>query len=354
MTDQPPPPGNYPPPEGGYPPPSPPQQGGFPPAGGEYPPPPAPGGFPPAPGGFPPAPPQGGFPPAPGGFPSAPQQGGFPPPPPTPGAGYPPPPPPHGAGYPPPPPPGAPGGYPAPGYPGGPGYGAAPYSVGEAFSWAWNKFSKNWVPLVVSSLIYGVIVSVISGVMYALAFSMADSSETSYSSYGASASVEFGAGSMAVFLIGSLLLLLVGGAIASAYTSGMLAIANGEPVEIGSFFKPRSVGSVILATLVIGIAVGIGSLLCILPGLVISLFATFAVIALLDRNLAPFDAISTSFNTVKNNLGPSALAWLVAGVIMAIGSMCYVGLLVALPVAQLLLIFTWRRLTGGQVAPLTP
>ncbi len=76
-----------------------------------------------------------------------------PPPPgygPPPQSGYGPPP-----GYPPPP------GYgPPPGYPAAPGYGPPPgsgFSIGEAFTWAWNKFSHNLGPLILSILIYNLI-----------------------------------------------------------------------------------------------------------------------------------------------------------------------------------------------------
>ncbi|MFZ0834701.1 MAG: hypothetical protein WAM92_16830, partial [Mycobacterium sp.] len=101
--------------------------------------------------------------------------------------------------------------------------------------------------------------------------------------------------------------------------------------------------------------VSIGNALCWLPGLIASFFLMFTIVALLDRNLAPVDAIKNSFETVKNNLGNALLAWLIIGVVMAVGAfLCGVGLLVAVPVASLFLVYTYRRLSGGQVAPLTP
>ena len=46
---------------------------------------------------------------------------------------------------------------------------------------------------------------------------------------------------------------------------------------------------------------------------------------------------------------------LMRGVIAAIDvrKVC-IGLLVAIPVASLFLVYSWRRLTGGPIAPLTP
>ncbi|WP_110883566.1 hypothetical protein [Mycolicibacterium wolinskyi] len=324
MTDQPPPPGNYPPPpEGGYPP-----------------------------------------PPPPGGYPPPPQQGGYPPPPP--GAGYPPPPPPQHGGYPPPPPPGAPGAYPPPpggygqpgGYPpaGGPGFGpGAGYSVGEAFSWAWNKFTKHPAELLVPTLVFGLIYGALQGIIQLISSSFATTETSSYGDYGYSASYSMGTGGIVVSIIGGLVMLVVMAVIQSAYIGGMLDIANGAPVTIGSFFKPRNVGNVIIASVVSGIIVGIGILLCVIPGIIAMIMLMFTTVAVLDRNVSGIEGITTSFNIAKANFGPVALTWLVTIAIAIVGVLaCLVGLLVAYPLISLITVYAFRKLTGGQVAPLTP
>lgn len=329
MSDQPPtPPGNYPPP----------------PPGGNYPPPPSTGG------GYPPPPPPGGYPPPPppGGYPPPPQQGGYPPPPP--GAGYPPPTQ-GGYGY----PPQQQGGYPPAG---GPGFGGAQsYSVGEAFSWAWGKFSNNAVAMIVATLVYGLIVVALQFIFGFLSAAVSPES-TTYMSDDSGFSFSYnvsGPASLAVTVVGWIVALVVGGAIQSAYYSGMLDVANGRPVSIGSFFKPRNVGSVIVATLIVGILTSIGFALCVLPGLVVAIFTLFTVIALLDRNLSPIDAIKTSFDIAKNNFGQVLLTFLVVLVVAIVGAvLCGVGLLVAIPLVALIEVYAYRKLSGGQVAELNP
>jgi uncharacterized membrane protein len=325
MTQPPPPPGGYPPPPENVPPP-----GGYPP----------PGNYPPPQGGYPP-PAQGGYPPPPqGGYPPPPPQGGFPPPPPQ------------GGGYPP------PAGYPPPGYPGAPGPGAA-FSVGEAFSWAWNKFSKNAAALIVPTLAYAVILGIIGGIVYGLAFALAPSGVTTYDEYDTGFSYEYSAGfgvaSFIVLVLGGLVLLVVLAAISSAYISGILDIANGVPVTAGSFFKPRLIGPVIIATVLVGIATAIGNALCYLPGLIVGIFTFFTTVALLDRNLSAIDAIKTSVDITKNNFVQVLITWLLFVVTISVGSLlCGIGVIVAAPVAILFEVYAFRRLTGGQVAPLTP
>ncbi len=301
---------------------------------GGYPPPPPPRGYPPPPPGAYPPPQQGGYPPQPGGYP--PQPGGYPPQP----GGYPPP----QQGYPP-----AQPGYP-PAQPGAPAL-----NVGEAFSWAWNKFSKNVAAILVPTLVYAVIVGVLFGIVYGIAMALAPDAD--YESYdgGFSYSASLGAASLAVLVLGGLVLLVVVGAIQSAYLAGLLDIANGQPVTAGSFFKPRNVGSVVIAAVIVGILTAIGNFLCVIPGLIVGILTIFTTVAIVDRNLKPIDGIKASFELAKANFVPVLLTWLLVNVIMAVGALvCGIGLLVAIPVASLFLVYSWRRLTGGPIAPLTP
>jgi len=155
-------------------------------------------------------------------------------------------------------------------------------NVGEAFSWAWNKFSKNAAPLIVATLIYGVVVGVLEGIIYTLALLLAPAPVSYYDSSGsgfsASYSAGFGFASFAVLALGGLVVFVVGGAIQSAYLGALLDIANGEQVAIGSFFKPRNVGSVLLGSLIVGVLVLIGYLLCLLPGVAVAIFTIFTTI----------------------------------------------------------------------------
>ncbi len=341
-------------------PPPPPPPGGYPPSGqGGYPPPPGQGGYPPPgqQGGYPPPPGQGGYPPpGQGGYPP-PQQGGYPPPPPP--SGYPPPP--HQGGYPPPPQQGgyqqAPGGYPPAGPP---GYGGAqPYSVGEAFSWAWNKFTKNAAPLIIATLVYGLIIVVLQVIVNLLQAAVSPG-VSDYSSSGSGFSYSWsttsmGLGGILISIVGWFVLLIVGAAIQSGYISGVLDIANGQQVSVGSFFRPRNIGQVIIAGLIVGVITTIGFFLCIIPGVIASIMLVFTIVALLDRNLSPVDAVKTSFELSKANFGNVFVTWLAMVATAFVGALlCGVGLIVAVPVAALILVYAWRRLSGGQVAPLTP
>jgi len=212
----------------------------------------------------------------------------------------------------------------------------------------------------VSTLVYGLIVGVIVAIVEFSVLGLADTSVSSYSSddtgfsYSYSAT-SLGPASIAVLVLGYLVLLVVAAAISSAQYVGLLGIADGQPTTIGSFFKPRYIGPMILLTLIVGVLVAIGYVLCVIPGLIVALFAIFAHAVLVDRGLSPIDSLKASIEIVKANVGQVILVWLVAGLIGIAGALaCGVGVLVSAPLASLMLVYTYRRLSGGQVAPLTP
>lgn len=270
--------------------------------------------------------------------------------------GYPPPPPPPGYG----PPPGQPPGYGAPpaGYGPPPGFGGPqqPFSVGDAFSWAWNKFSKNAGALIIPTLVYGLVFAIVGGVLYAIlspAFNTDTVSDNGY--YETSSSANFGAGQIVVLILGYLVLIAVGFYAQAAFLTGSLEIADGKPVTVGSFFRPRNLGPVILAALLVGLLTWIGNLLCVIPGLIFAFLAMFTLAFVIDRSLAPVDALKASIATVRSNIGGALLSFLVQALVILVGYVaCGVGLIVAAPVALLIQTYTYRRLSGGQVAPISP
>ena len=364
---QPPNPADYPPP-GGYPPA--PDQGGFTPAPGGYPPPPPQGSYPPPPGwGGPPQgsypPPQGSYPPPPGW--GAPPQGSYPPPPgaypPAPGS-YPPP----GGYYPPPgsypPPPSADGGYAPP----PPGYGRPAFSVGDAFSWAWNKFSKNAIPLILATLIFGAILFGVLGLFILLVNIVSPETFTAYET--ADGITEFvtpgdSVGGTAVTMAGWIVGFVIAGAIASAFYGGLLDIADGRPVTLGSFFRPRKVASVVVSALIIGIVSAlvtfplqyvpyVGGLIASLISAVVSIFTVFTTVAIVDRGLSPVEGIRHSVGIARSHSGESVLVWLVSTLLLFIGALfCLAGLLVTAPLALLFVVYSYRKLAGATVAPAT-
>jgi uncharacterized membrane protein len=137
-------------------------------------------------------------------------------------------------------------------------------------------------------------------------------------------------------------------------------------VTVGSFFKPRHFGNVVLAGLLLALIAALLDALTLLPGFLFALlslvlivvftfFTLFTIAFATDRALAPIDALKASYTTVRSHVGATLLSFLVQGLLLLVGVLaCGVGIIVAAPVALLIQVYTYRRLSGGSVVPLTP
>ncbi|MED5802274.1 hypothetical protein VX037_14665 [Gordonia sp. Z-3] len=317
-----PPPGSTPPPPSGYPPPGsyPPPSG--PPPGGAYPPPPGP-----PPSGPPPQgpPPQG---PPPGYGAQQPGYGAQPgyPPPPAGGYGQP-----AGGpgGYPPPP-----GDYGAPGAYGGGAYGAPTaeqFSIGEAFSYGWNRYKENalsWIVVILISL-------VVSGVIQWLGNISSDYGRIFWIS--------------AIF---GIIATIIGYIFQGAYARGALDETSGSKPDIGRFFNVNF-AAVIITAFLVGLGTFIGLILLIIPGIVFAFLAYWSLTFVVDRDMDPIEGIKASFSVISKNAGTLfLLALAVIGLNIVGALLCLVGLLVTLPVTMIATTYAYRFFTGGQVAPL--
>jgi len=83
--------------------------------------------------------------------------------------------------------------------------------------------------------------------------------------------------------------------------------------------------------------------------------ALFTIAFATDHGLSPIDALKASFTTVRSDIGSTLLSFLVQGLLVLAGFLvCGVGILVGGPLALLVQVYTYRRLSGGPIAPLTP
>jgi uncharacterized membrane protein len=224
-------------------------------------------------------------------------------------------------------------------------------------TWAWQKFTRNAAPLVVATLVFWLIGLLLSWVSRTVLQAVSPETLTVFDTadgvFETATPTLTGVG-LAVTILSTIVQILVKGGIASAGYGGLLDIANGQPVSIGSFFRPRNVVAVIVASLIVDILAIVGLIACILPGLAVLVFTWFSTVAIVDRNLSPIDGIRASIDIVKKNFGSVLLAFLTFVALHIVGFMlCGVGLLVTIPVAYLFLVYTYRRLSGGSVAPAT-
>jgi uncharacterized membrane protein len=206
-------------------------------------------------------------------------------------------------------------------------------------------------------LVYGVIIAILSSLTQLLPAALGHETSSTYTdsngqTYG-STSVTLGFASVTVMVVGSILIFLAAAVMHAGLLSGCLDIADGKPVTIGSFFKPRNLRAAILTALLVAVGTWVGLFLCVIPGIIFAFLALFAIPFVVDRSLSPVGAVKASIATVRSNVGGTLLSWLVQLAAVLVGELlCLVGVLVGIPIAQLVLTYTYRKLSGGQVVPL--
>jgi len=132
---------------------------------------------------------------------------------------------------------------------------------------------------------------------------------------------------------------------------GVLAITNGHRLELATMFRFENIVTVIVAGLLVGVATGVGVLLCVLPGLIVAFLSQFYVWFIVDKRLGAVDAIKASFRLISNNVGAMIVFFLATMLAYLVGALlCGVGLLAAVPVIYIAQGYTYRRLQGEQVA----
>ncbi|ANZ27196.1 MULTISPECIES: hypothetical protein [Rhodococcus] len=245
------------------------------------------------------------------------------------------------AGYGPPPGYGAPGGYPPP-----PGFGPprAQINIGDALNYGWRKFSENvggWLSLagviVVAALVFG-----------ALMFGVVMASTTT-DRYGYSTGMSgVGIVVMIVLIVAFVIGMLV---VQAAAVRGALYELDGHKPALKDFFRVGSLGPILLVSLLIAVGTLLGSLV-IVGGIIVAFLTVWALHFVIDQRQDAVTAIKSSASAAAANVGQLILLWLVLSAINFVGALlCYVGLLVTVPVTTIAYAYAYRVVTGGRVAP---
>ncbi|AMT69608.1 hypothetical protein ABG82_03890 [Mycobacteroides immunogenum] len=241
-----------------------------------------------------------------------------------------------------------------------------PFNAGESWNWSWAQVTKRFGTFIPPYLVWFLAIGLPVGIVYFIAVGamMATTGSGTYdedsASYSYESSSSLGAGASVLMFIVGIAVAAVGLYMAASITTANLDVADGKPISFGTFFRARSFGAFVGTALLVGLGTVIGFFLLIIPGIVFAFFAQYAVFFTVDRGLGPVDAIKASFQIVKDNLGPVFLVYLIAALISFAASMaasitCGFGGLITIPMqlalTGLIHVYTYRRLTGGVIAP---
>jgi hypothetical protein len=221
-------------------------------------------------------------------------------------------------------------------------FGAAPQPLeaGAAFSYGWKKFGEHWKEFLLILLVVA-LVSLVGTIVAFAALLPAMSGNTT---------------SMVLGWIGYSVAIVVVLAISFVVQAGVyragLAVTRGVAPSLGMLVETTNLATYIGTVLIIAVVSTIGLFLCILPGLAVIFFCAYAPLIALDKGVGPTEAIRRSIDLVKDHLGQVFVILLLAYAVYYVGVLaCYVGLLVSIPVALVMITYSYRVLEGEPLAP---
>ncbi len=220
------------------------------------------------------------------------------------------------------------------------GAAAQPLEAGAAFSYGWKKFGEHWKEFLLI-LVVVALVSLVGTIIAFAALLPAMSGNTT---------------SMVLGWIGYSVAILLVLAISFVVQAGVyragLAVTRGVAPSLGMLVETTNLATYIGTVLLIAVASTIGMFLCILPGLAVIFFCAYAPLIALDKGVGPVEAIRRSIDLVKDHLGQVFVILLLAYAVYYVGALaCYVGLLVSIPVALVMITYSYRVLEGELVTP---
>jgi hypothetical protein len=224
---------------------------------------------------------------------------------------------------------------PGPGYVGQP----QPWEIGEVLTGAWEAFKPNWVVLVFGMVVgwfVGALPSAIPPVLVAVRV-VRENSAPYWVIYG----------------LFSFIGIVVGAFFQVGFVRIWIKAARGERPEFDELFSGGSRFLPMLgATLLLGLAVCLGSMLCLVPGIIAGLGLMFMPYYVVDQQMGPLEAMAASWTATTGQKGSLFVFSLITILLAVAGLMaCCLGLFVAMPVIAIATATVYLRISGRAPAP---
>jgi hypothetical protein len=235
------------------------------------------------------------------------------------------------------------------------------FSPGDAVTFAWERIKADpgtiLATVIVGSLIPAVIVGVFFGVLRIFLNVMLLAAGTGVSrGHGGSAVDVMLPLIFGIYAVGILLAVAVGLFLGAGIVNFSLKVARGQPYQFSDLFGGgRFFLSMFAAALLIGIAVQIGGIFLLIPGVILSLGFSVTPWVIVDRGLGPIEGMKASWELTDGHKGTIFIFNLIAfGLSLAGVCACFVGTLVVVPILCIAHAYIYLKLSGQQVAQAGP
>ena len=225
---------------------------------------------------------------------------------------------------------------------------------GEWISEGWKMFTAQWKGWVLISLglFCAVAIPVMAFVIFLYAALIAAALQQDPSAAAPlSTFLIFGS----LFLFGLVMLPLSALLMGGMHRAALKQLRGGQ-VEFSDLFSARDQYLPLLgAMLLIGLLVGIGWMVCVIPGFIVAALLFFTIPLIIDRKLGVIDAMKASSEMTKPNLLMFTLFAFVVHLIASAGTYaCYIGLLATVPLLFTMTAAAYRDCFGLEGATALP
>lgn len=155
-------------------------------------------------------------------------------------------------------------------------------------------------------------------------------------------------GSVGSGLLSALVSMVLAAMFYLGYFQNMFQTMDGEEPQFSAYLQsPQKIINVIIATLVYGIVVLLGTVLLIIPGIYVAIRLQFFLMFILDENAGAIDAMRKSWRLTQGRFGFLFLLGLTQ-ILIAIIGLCFLGIgyFVAIPLIMMMECYTYRLLNS--------
>jgi uncharacterized membrane protein len=191
-----------------------------------------------------------------------------------------------------------------------------PASINASYGHAWQQLKRYFLPLFLIGLIALIISVVVGGLIGGLGALL-----------GGSGDQDQAIGVAIISGIANLLFqLLVTVPLTYGSYYAYLKAARDDGPEVSDLFVPyrRAFLSTVLTSVLLGICIGIGFLLLVIPGIIAAVRLSFAPLLVVDEGLGPTAALAESWRRTSGHFWTIFGVWLVAIPITFIGFLLFV------------------------------
>lgn len=152
-----------------------------------------------------------------------------------------------------------------------------------------------------------------------------------------------------VYTVGLVLGMLVSVWMHMGFVRYLLKLARGQVPAFGEIFAGGPLLALLGASLLLGIGVSIGYLLLIVPGVILAAGWLLVPYLVIERRAAVLDAFGTSWRATNGHKVSLVLLALLILLVSMAGMLAFcVGVLVAIPVCMLAIVYAYLKLTGEE------